>query len=180
MFEIRFHGRGGQGGKMAAHILAETAFLSGYQTQDFAMYGAERRGAPVVSFTRYDKKPILERGYIFEPDVVIVLDETLNFGIMSKGLKKFMIINSHRKSIFFKNNFKIKKKIYCIPATDIALKIIGIQIANTTILGGIIKLLKLPFKNLEKAIKIQLTEAGHPEAVDKNIQAAREAYKMIK
>jgi len=178
MFEVRFHGRGGQGVKMSAHILAKTTFLSGYQTQDFAMYGAERRGAPVVSFTRYDKKPILERGYIFEPDIVVVLDETLNFGIMKKGMKKQMIINSHRPKKYFKK-FKVKK-LHIVPATDIALETIGIQIANTTILGGLMKYIKLPFKNLEKAIKDELTKAGHSRAVDKNIQAAKKAYKMIK
>jgi pyruvate ferredoxin oxidoreductase gamma subunit len=178
MFKVRFHGRGGQGVKKAAHILAETAFLSGYQTQDFAMYGAERRGAPVVSFTRYDKKTILQRGYVFEPDYVIVLDETLNFGIMSKGLKKSMIINSDKKPSYFKKKYKIKGEVYCIPATDIALKIFGKPIVNTVILGALVKKLKLPLKNLEKAIQGKLKK--YPELIEKNIKATRESYKMMK
>lgn len=181
MFEVRFHGRGGQGIKKSAHILAQIAFLSGYQTQDFAVYGAERRGAPVTSFTRFDKKPILERGYIFNPDIVIVLDESLNFDIMSKGMKPkgFMIINTRKKPSYFKKKYKIKRKIYCLDATEIALKIIGKPFMNTAMIGASIKLLKLPFKNLEKAIDDIFGRKGKG-IVKKNIESAKKAAGMIK
>ena len=64
MISIRLHGRGGQGVKKAAQILARAAYLAGYATQDFALYGAERRGAPVTSFVRMDKEKINTRGYV--------------------------------------------------------------------------------------------------------------------
>ncbi len=77
MIEIRFHGRGGQGAKVASRILGRAGFLSGLQTQDFALFGAERRGAPVVSFTRLSHEPIDQRGYIEQPNLVVVMDDAL-------------------------------------------------------------------------------------------------------
>ena len=179
---MRFHGRGGMGVKMSAHLLGLTAFYSGYQTQDFALYGAERRGAPVTSFTRYDKKTIRERGYIAEPDAIIILDETLNFNTMSRGLKKdgFMIINSTKSPQYFKRKFNTKKPVYCIDATSIALKHLKRPITNTAVLGSLMKFLGLPLKNLEKAIEKALKEKEHPEAIKPNIKTVRETYKVIK
>ncbi len=77
MVEIRFHGRGGQGVKIASRILGTGGFLAGLFAQDFALFGAERRGAPVVSFTRLDTTPIERRGYIEVPDLVVVMDDSL-------------------------------------------------------------------------------------------------------
>ena len=77
MFRVRLHGRGGQGIKTASQILGTSAFLSGYQSQDFPLYGAERRGAPIVAFTRISPEPILERGPISIPDLILIGDETL-------------------------------------------------------------------------------------------------------
>ncbi len=77
MVRVRFHGRGGHGVKTSSRILGSAAFAAGFQVQDFPIYGAERRGAPVVAFTRFDLEPILERGPIAHPDLVIVADETL-------------------------------------------------------------------------------------------------------
>ncbi len=77
MFRIRFHGRGGQGVKTASRILGTAFFLSGYEVQDAPRYGAERRGAPMFGYVRADHSPILERGIINNPDLVVVADETL-------------------------------------------------------------------------------------------------------
>lgn len=77
MIKVRFHGRGGQGMKTSSRILGTAAFLSGLYAQDFPIYGAERRGAPVVAFTVVSEEPILERGYIFDPDILLISDETL-------------------------------------------------------------------------------------------------------
>jgi pyruvate ferredoxin oxidoreductase gamma subunit len=77
MIEVRFHGRGGQGVKIASRILGSSGFLAGLYAQDFALFGAERRGAPVVSFTRLGTTPIDRRGYIEAPDLTIVLDDSL-------------------------------------------------------------------------------------------------------
>lgn len=77
MIRIRFHGRGGHGVKTAARIVGTAAFLAGYQVQDSPVYGAERRGAAVAAFARIDKAPILERGLIESPDLIVIADETL-------------------------------------------------------------------------------------------------------
>ena len=77
MIRVRFHGRGGQGMKTASRILGSAAFQAGYVVQDSPVYGAERRGAPMMSFTRISTDPILERGAIEQPDLVVVADDTL-------------------------------------------------------------------------------------------------------
>ena len=77
MIEVRFHGRGGQGAKIASRILGRGGFLSGMFAQDFALFGAERRGAPVVSFTRLHTLPIDQRGPIDRPNLVVIMDDTL-------------------------------------------------------------------------------------------------------
>ncbi len=77
MIRIRFHGRGGHGVKTASRIVGTAAFLAGFQVQDSPVYGAERRGAAVVGFTRFGEEAILERGVIAHPDLIVVADETL-------------------------------------------------------------------------------------------------------
>jgi len=77
MIRIRFHGRGGHGVKTASRIVGTAGFLAGYQCQDSPVYGAERRGAAVTAFTRIDNEPILERGVIAHPDLIVLADETL-------------------------------------------------------------------------------------------------------
>ena len=77
MIRVRFHGRGGHGVKTASRILGTAAFRAGYQAQDSPIYGAERRGAPVAAFTRISDEPILERGIIESPEIIVVADETL-------------------------------------------------------------------------------------------------------
>jgi len=77
MRRIRFHGRGGQGMKTASRIVGSAAFHAGYCVQDGPIYVGERRGAPIAAFTRIDRDPILERGAIAQPDLVVVADDTL-------------------------------------------------------------------------------------------------------
>lgn len=179
MLEVRIHGRGGAGVKMSAQILGRAAFLSGYHTQDFAMYGAERRGAPVVSFCRIDKNPILERGYVGKPDVVMILDDTLNFEVMLRGLKKdsIVLINTNRSK---KLGFHNKPHFVCIDATSVALKVIGKPIPNTIMLGGLIRLLhqRVSLGHLQKAIEIELSK--YPEKIiEGNKRAARIGYGAV-
>lgn len=180
MQEIRLHGRGGHGIRFAARIIARALFLSGYQTQDFAIYGAERRGSPVTSFVRFDSKPILERGYIFEPDVAVLLDDTLNFSSVSGGLKGIMLINSYRKPEYFSKKYGFNKKIYCIDAAQIALQIIGKPIANAAILGALAKIMNIGMKKLEEAMRMEFEEEGLEEIAQKNIEAATRCYEAIK
>jgi pyruvate ferredoxin oxidoreductase gamma subunit len=77
VIRIRFHGRGGHGVKTASRIVGTAAFLAGYECQDSPIYGAERRGAAVAAFTRISREPILERGMIADPNLIVLADETL-------------------------------------------------------------------------------------------------------
>ena len=183
IYEIRIHGRGGQGVRTTAHILGRAAFLSGFKTQEFAVYGAERRGAPVASFCRISKDDILIRGYIFNPDAVIILDDTINPDIALSGLKKtgLVLVNAEESSPGLCAMRKKFHAIKSIDATKIALDILGKPIPNVAILGGFLKLTKLfPMENLKKAVKIELEEAGHGEAVKGNIRACEVCWERIK
>ena len=176
MLEIRVHGRGGAGVKSCAQILGKAAFLSGFQTQDFSLYGAERRGAPIVSFIRIDKEKILERGYITKPDIVIILDDSISFEKMLEGTTEFtmVLVNTNRAQ---KLGFDKKKNFICFDATSAALGTIGKPIPNTVMLGLLVKRLKdkIPFENLEKAIEEKLD--NYPEKViEANKEAARIGY----
>ena len=173
MIEVRIHGRGGQGGKTAAQILARAAYLSGFKTQDFAMYGAERKGAPVISFARIDKDEIRTRGYIFEPDYIVVLDESVDVNKCMKGAKPTtqVIINT-------KKNYSGIKNSHTLDATKVAMEKTGRPIPNVAILGAIVRLFgkKISFSSLVEAIKIELSERLSAEVIRKNIEAAKECF----
>ena len=179
MYKVRFHGRGGQGIKLAAHILGKSAFLSGYKVQSFAVYGAERRGAPVESFVRIDRKEILERGYIFDPGYIICIDDTLDINTMIKGLdpRGKVLINTDKYPGRFS---KIKQKVYTIDATRIALDIMGVPIPNTAILGAFAKIFgKVPLDTLKKAVRIELRDQGKDELIEKNEQVVETCYEEM-
>jgi pyruvate ferredoxin oxidoreductase gamma subunit len=182
MYQIRIHGRGGEGGKTAARILSTAAFLEGKEVQDFSVYGAERRGAPVVSFCRINNKKILVRGYVHEPDAVLVLDDTLpNVVDVEHGLKPngIMLINSPKPAKEFTEDFETKAKVHTVDATQIALDVIGKPIPNATILGGFVKLTNIvKLESLKKGI----TEEVHGKKAirDKNIKSAVKCYGVVK
>lgn len=160
---------------MTAHILGRAAFLSGYETQDFAVYGAERRGAPVASFCRIDRTKILTRGYIFNPDAVMVLDPTIDREAVLNGTKEkgLVLVNSGRPIS------KFREAVF-VDATRIALDALGRPIPNVAILGGFLKLTKLfPLEKLKEAVKTELEEAGHPEAVKGNIAACERCWSEV-
>ncbi len=162
---------------MSAHILGRAAFLSGFQIQDFAVYGAERRGAPLSSFCRISKEPIGTRGYIFSPDHIVSLDPSLDLNFVLSGTNKdsLILINSPKKIKKFR-----KFRIHSIDATGIALEIIGKPIPNVAILGAFLKLTRMfPLKNLEEAIETELEEAGHGKMSEPNIRACRVCYRKI-
>ena len=97
MLEIRFHGRGGQGAVVASRMLAQAAFLAGNHVQAFPDFGLERRGAPVLAFTRIQDSPILDHSKIYVPDVVVVLDASLlDLLDVSEGIKEdgLILVNS--------------------------------------------------------------------------------------
>lgn len=172
MYEIRLHGRGGQGSKTAARILGRACFLEGKQVQDFSIYGAERRGAPVSSFVRVDDKEILERGQLTNPDAVIIMDETLlNMMDVTKGLKKGGIV--------FLNSAAEKAPVsgaHILDVSGIALEHTGHNIISAVVTGGFAKLTGICSKaSLKKAIGIELAKLP-PAVLKKNIDGAMECW----
>jgi 2-oxoacid:acceptor oxidoreductase gamma subunit (pyruvate/2-ketoisovalerate family) len=176
MYEIRFHGRGGQGAVTAANILAVAAFKEGYDVQSFPFFGVERRGAPVEAYTRIDNKKIDIRMYIYNPDAVLVLDPSLTSNIdVTKGLKDggIIVINSIKKP----SEFDLKKfKIATVDATEIAVnKGLGSKaapIVNTAILGAYAKAVgNVKIESIVEAVKEK-----SPIKADENAAAALESY----
>jgi pyruvate ferredoxin oxidoreductase gamma subunit len=173
MIEVRFHGRGGQGAVTAARLLAEAAFLEGKHCQAFPFFGAERRGAPVVAFTRIDNKPIRTRTQVYEPNHVVVLDPTLIEAVnVASGLKRggMVVINSKEPHKF------PGAKVAFVDATSTAIETLGVPITNTVMLGALAKVTKIV--SLDSIIKaVKSTFKG--SMAEKNVAAIKMAYERV-
>lgn len=142
MLEIRWHGRGGQGAVTAAEILATAVINEGKFAQAFAAFGPERRGAPVLAFTRINDSEILLRSQVYEPDIIIVLDRNLcTMEGVGDGLKHrgTVVLNTNLEPEEFKSTFPEAGKIAVVNATQIAIDVLGSPITNTAILGALVK-----------------------------------------
>ncbi len=174
MIEIRFHGRGGQGAVTAAEILAKAAFEDGKYCQAFPFFGAERKGAPVMAFSRINDKPIRRRYQVYNPDHVLVLDETLIEAVdVLSGLKDGgkVIINT-------KEDLKLgDADVHTIDATGIALDTLGVPIVNTVMLGAFAKV--IGEVSLDSIIKI-IKETFPGKIGEKNAEAAKIAFEKAK
>ncbi len=139
MIEVRWHARGGQGGFTAARVLGSAASIfGGNYAQAFPSFGPERRGAPVLGFTRIDSEPIIDHSQVYTCDYVIVLDETLMETIdVTKGLKEDGIILINTKSNPEEYDFNEKFEVVTVDALDIALEILGLPITNTAMMGAL-------------------------------------------
>lgn len=176
MFEVRFHGRGGQGAVTAANYLGMAAFIEGKDIQAFPMFGVERRGAPVVAFTRMDDRPINIKTQIYAPDAIIVLDPSLiNMVDCGAGLKEsgYVMINTKKspKEFNFGNH-----KVFTVDATGIAVEnhlgTMTNPIVNTAILGAYSKIWKnVGMKAIEQTIK-----ENAPVKTAENLKAAKDAF----
>lgn len=177
MKEIRIHGRGGQGAVMAARMLASAFVLEGKSVASFPMYGFERRGAPVVAFTRVDDKPIREKTQIYTPDCLIVIDPTLmTLSTLFTGVKpeSVFILNSPRK--LGKQPDKNVKTGGVVDATQIALDEIGRDIPNTCLLGA--------FAAASGWLKLQsildcLPDYLSGEILQRNLKSAERGYREV-
>jgi pyruvate ferredoxin oxidoreductase gamma subunit len=179
MFEIRIHGRGGQGVVTAAELLSIAAFREGKHAQAFPSFGSERTGAPVMAFCRLDDKPIRSREPIARPDALIIQDPTLlhTSGIFN-GLSGdgFVLINS-RKTPMELGLESIERKLpkghlICISATELAMRFIGRPIPNAALLGAFAALTgKVSIEAVSQAIR----EKFKGDVAEKNILAATAA-----
>lgn len=181
MLEIRFHGRGGQGAVIAAELLAQAASLDGKVPQSFAFYGAERRGAPVVSYARIDSRPIPLRTAIASPDIVVVLDPGLvAVTPVMAGLRPggTLLVNSPHPPEHFPT--PVPTFVATLDATRIALAHgIGTRtmpIVNTTMLGALCRVSNVvSVESLLRAI-----DAHVPSHAPENGLAALEGYHTVR
>jgi len=183
MLEIRFHGRGGQGAKTAAIMIAEAFIRQGMHAQAFPEFGPERRGAPVRSFARASKEPILLHESISNPDIVVVLDDSLaESSEITEGLKKegILIVNSSKENDFFKTHTGFSGKIISIDASKIANETIGNPIANTVMLGALASFTDVDFKSLKDVVLEYFTEKKGKDVAEKNAKAMEIAFNLKK
>ena len=183
MKQIRWHGRGGNGAFTAARLLGVAASVyEGQSAQAFPSFGPERRGAPVLGFTRISEKTITDHSQVYDCDCVIVLDETLCDVVdVAAGLKPdgVLVINSRKDANVMAQRigFKEASKIVTIDATEIALELLGAPIVNTVMLGAAI--------GATNMVSIESAEAAIDNMMSKNLReknkkAARAAYDRIK
>lgn len=183
-FEIRWHGRAGQGAKSASQFLTEAAVEAGKYSTAFPEYGAERSGAPMKAFNRIADVPIRIRSGIETPDVVVIFDDTmLGLPELTMGLSedKIMLVNTVMSPDEVKEKTGFEGKIYTIPATDIALEEIKRGIPNTVMIGALIKLTNIvPLEVVKEKVKKTFEKKFGPEIVEANIKAVERGYQEVK
>ncbi len=181
MFQVRIHGRGGQGIVTAAEVLSVAAFLEDKEAQAFPSFGSERMGAPVMAFCRFDDKPIRLREPISTPDALIVQDPTLlvNPGLFA-GIKPggVVLINSECSPEALRLPAELSNcDVRTIGASDIARRHVGKPIANLAMLGALLGATEiLRPESLHEAIIRQFPG----RMGESNAAAAQEAYQMIR
>lgn len=187
VLEIRWHGRGGQGTKTASLLLAEAAFETGKFIQGFPEYGPERMGAPITSYNRISNAKIRIHSNIYEPDYVVVVDETLLRDVdVTAGLKTdgAIIINTEKAPEEIRPLLKgYSGQVFTLDARNISLKTIGEYFPNTPMLGGIVKITQF----MDEAIFLEVMEklfgqkfASKPAMIEGNMKALKMALKEVK
>ncbi|MDD5711249.1 MAG: pyruvate ferredoxin oxidoreductase subunit gamma [Smithellaceae bacterium] len=179
MIEVRWHGRGGQGAVTSVEMLALAAIEEGKFAQGFPSFGPERRGAPVTAFNRVDDHQIKLRSGIYNPDVVVVLDESLiSLVNVTEGLKPdgVLIVNTTRSAKELAKLLNYSGKIATVDALGIARQELGVPITNTTMLGALIKV-----TNVVKLDSVKgPIEHRFGRIAQKNMNALQRAHKEVK
>ena len=187
LIEIRWHGRGGQGTKTASLLLADAAFNTGKYIQGFPEYGPERMGAPITAYNRISDDPITVHSNIYEPDYVVVVDDTLLETVdVTAGLKTngAIVINTTKSEDYLKSVLKgYKGKIYTIDSRKVSTQALGRYFPNTPMLAAIVKVTGIMndedfLKDMEGSLKHKF--AKKPEVIDGNMKALEMALKEVK
>ena len=187
LIEIRWHGRGGQGAKTASLLLADAAFNTGKYIQGFPEYGPERMGAPITAYNRISDKPITVHSNIYEPDYVVVVDDTLLDVVpVTDGLKETgaIVINTTKSPEIIKKSLNgYKGAVYTIDARKISIETLGKYFPNTPMLAAIVKVSKIMtdeafLEDMKGSFKHKF--AKKPEVIDGNMKALEMALKEVK
>jgi len=181
LLEVRWHGRGGQGAWTASELLARAAVYEGKYIQSFPEFGPERMGAPVAAFTRISTEPIRLHCAIYNPDIVVVLDPTLLKTVpVTEGLSEdgALIINFKDSPAEVKKMLKEDRgKVWTVPATEIAIKILGLPITSTAMLGAVARVTGVvSLESIGKTVK----ERFRSDIAEKNFAVIKEAYEEVR
>ena len=186
LIEIRWHGRGGQGAKTASLLLADAAFNTGKYIQGFPEYGPERMGAPITAYNRISDKPITIHSNIYEPDYVVVVDDTLLETVpVTSGLKNTgaIVINTTKNAEEIKGLLKgYEGKVYKIDARKISEEALGRYFPNTPMLAAIVKVSKVMsdeelLNDMKGSFKHKF--AKKPEVMEGNMKALEMALNSV-
>ena len=186
LIEIRWHGRGGQGAKTASLLLADAAFNTGKYIQGFPEYGAERMGAPITAYNRISTAPIRIHCNIYNPDYVVVVDDTLLHSVdVTAGLKESgaIIINTTKDGETLKKLLKgYKGHIYTIDARTVSIEALGKYFPNTPMLAAVVKVTGIIpeedfLKDMEGSFKHKF--AKKPEVIEGNMKALEIALQKV-
>ena len=186
LLEIRWHGRGGQGTKTASLLLADAAFNTGSYVQGFPEYGPERMGAPITAYNRISKNPIRVHSNIYEPDFVVVVDDTLLKTVdVTAGLKTdgAIVINTTKTMDEIKpllNGYE--GRVYTIDARSVSDEALGKYFPNTPMLAAIVKVTELIpeqdfINDMEGSFKHKF--AKKPEVIEGNMKALTLALERL-
>lgn len=187
MIEIRWHGRGGQGAKTASLLLADAAFNTGKYIQGFPEYGPERMGAPITAYNRISDTPIRIHSNIYEPDYVVVVDDSLIGAVdVTSGLKDngTIVINTNEDIDSLRKKLNgFSGKIYTIDASKISLECLKANFPNTAMLAAVVNITKIMSKeelvdNMKDAFSHKF--AKKPEVIEPNMEALLRGYDEIK
>ena len=187
LIEIRWHGRGGQGAKTASLLLADAAFNTGKYIQGFPEYGPERMGAPITAYNRISDTPIRIHSNIYEPDYVVVVDDTLLESVdVTSGLKEdgAIVINTTKDKDYLSKVLKgYKGKVYTIDARKVSMETLGKYFPNTPMLAAIVKVSGIMeekdfIEDMKGSFKHKF--AKKPEVIDGNMKAIEMALKEVK
>lgn len=187
MIEIRWHGRGGQGAKTASLLLADAAFNTGKYIQGFPEYGPERMGAPITAYNRISDTPIRIHSNIYEPDYVVVVDDSLIGAVdVTSGLKDngAIVINTNEDIDSLREKLNgFSGKIYTIDASKISLECLKANFPNTAMLAAVVNITKIMSKeelvdNMKDAFSHKF--AKKPEVIEPNMEALLRGYDEIK
>lgn len=184
--EIRWHGRGGQGAKTAALLLADVAFKTGKYVQGFPEYGPERMGAPITAYNRISEEPVTIHSNIYYPDYVAVVDDSLLESIdVTHGLKEggALIINTEKKKeeiMPFLRGFK--GQVYTLDAKAISIKALGKNYPNSPMLAAVVAVSGvMPKKDFLREMQASFAHkfAKKPEVIDGNMRALELALSEV-
>lgn len=186
LIEIRWHGRGGQGAKTASLLLADAAFNTGKYIQGFPEYGPERMGAPITAYNRISNSPITIHSNIYEPDYVVVVDDTLLESVeVTAGLKEdgAIIINTTKNYDYLKNVLNgYNGKVYTIDAREISMEALGKYFPNTPMLAAVVKVTGIMtdeefLNDMQGSFKHKF--AKKTEVIDGNMKALQLALNQV-